>query len=298
MLREIGNKTNLIVLILTTMLVTSFTTIKASEAADSIHSQLESGQDSAVAYLDNMDEAHSVIAEAIKIDTDSPYDADMMIGRGTSLKLRKYNNGKLEVVLVNPFDINESEKLLDTMEAEIRANLNEDATDKETLNQIIKYIGKTYTYDMFARTDWGDNKNFVDAYNSDKKIICNQYSALTYLLCDRFGIDCKIVSGNDHRYNAIRLTGEDTYTAYDLTKTTFFLPAKVGYIDLLSTNYSLALEDNELSKAIGKALNERIDFHYSITAEEIVIAGIVIIVIGKVAKPKKHTKRSAKRNRK
>lgn len=269
-------------------MITSFTSIKAAEASDILHSQFENGQESAVAYLDNLDDAYDVIADLINIDTESPYDADMVVSRGTSLKLRKYDSGKMELILINPIKLDESEKLLDTMESEIKANLSENASEKETLNQIIRYIGKTYSYDFLARTDWGDNKNFVEAYNSDRKIICTQYSALTYLLCNRFGIDCKIISGNDHRYNAIRLTGEDNYTAYDLTKTTFHLPAKVSYVDLITFNYALRFEDSQLAKAVGTALNNRIDFHYSITIEEIVIIITLIAILVIVSKSKKH----------
>lgn len=276
------NKANLITLIFMTLLITTFTSIKATNAAEELHTQLENGESTASVYLDDLDEANGVISELVKIDTESPYDAEMIVSRGTSITIRKYNTGKLELEQINPISIAEANSLLDTMESEIRENLSETPTEKEELSQIIKYIGKTYKYDFLARTDAGTNKNFVDAYNSDRKIICTQYSALTYLLCNRFGIDCKIVSGNDHRFNAIRLNGEDTYTAYDLTKTTFFLPAKVGFVDQITGNYNLEFESSRLSKAIGKALNERIDYHFSLTAEDIVIATLLIAILGTV----------------
>ena len=292
-----NNKIKVTILIALTLMTTCFGTLMASNAAEEMHEQFANGQSSAIAYIDNMNQAHDVIAELISIDTESPYDAEMIISRGTSVKLTKYKSSKIKIELeqINPINISEADKLLDSMEKEIRANLSDNATDKETLRQIIRYISKTYSYDFLARTDSGDNNNFVDAYNSDRKIICTQYSALTYLLCNRFGIDCKIVSGNDHRYNAIRLDGEDTYTAYDLTKTTFYMPAKVGFVDLITGNYTLAFERNALSKAIGKALNSRISFHYSVTIEEVAIVGIIVLVVFLVGKKNHKRGYSAKR---
>jgi hypothetical protein len=136
--------------------------------------------------------------------------------------------------------------------------------------------------------------NFVDAYDSSRKIVCSQYASLTYLLCDRFDIDCKIISGNNHIYNAIRLDTEDTYSVYDLTKTSLFMPAKVGFIDMLSLNYTPALEKDELSKALNNGLNSRIVYHFNFTVEEVVIIALVIAIIV-CASYKPYKKRSAKR---
>ena len=180
----LSNKIKSAILITTTLLITTFNTLMATNAAEEMHEQLMNGQSSAIAYIDNMDDAHEVIAELISIDTESPYDAEMIVSKGTSVKLKKYNTGKLEIQQINPINTVEAEKLLDTMENEIRKNLSDTSSEKETLNEIIKYISKTYSYDFLARTDAGDNKNFVDAYSSDRKIICTQYAALTYLLCN------------------------------------------------------------------------------------------------------------------
>lgn len=228
-------------------------------------------------HIDSNENPYNVVEELVAIDTESPYDADMSVSLGTAVKIRKYDSGKVELIQVNPIDVAEADSLLDEMQMEIKSNLREGYNEKEALTQIVRYIRKNYSYDFNARTASGNNKNFVEAYKTNKKMICTQYSALTYLLCNRFGIDCKIVAGNDHRYNAIRLSGEDEYTAYDLSKTSFYLPAKVSYLDLISTNYSLKLEKNILSKAIGTSLNSRITFHYSLTIED--IFGIVLVLI-------------------
>lgn len=227
--------------------------------------------------IDSKEDPYNMVEELIAIDTESPYDADMSVSLGTAVKIRKYDSGKVELIQVNPIDVAEADRLLDEMQLEIKSNLKDDYNEKAALAQIIRYIRKNYSYDFSARTEKGNNKNFVDAFKTNKKIICTQYSALTYLLCNRFGIDCKIIAGNDHRYNAIRLSGEEEYTAYDLSKTTFFLPAKVSYLDLITTNYSLMLEKNSFSKAIGTALNRRISFHYSLTIEELL--GIVLVLL-------------------
>jgi hypothetical protein len=128
----------------------SFSTTNTSEIAQILHEQIVSGQDTSIAYVDNMDEVYEVIEDLIAIDDEStPYDADMAVNKGTALELLKYNkSGKFELVQINPINIVESEKLLDKMETEIKTSLNEDSTQKETLSQIIRYIAKTYKYDM------------------------------------------------------------------------------------------------------------------------------------------------------
>ncbi len=265
------------VLITGLALTTSFTTYAKDYAQDLYNQFVVNRQSTASIYPEGAD-SYKIIDQLLSHDDkNTPYDGAMIICQGTAFVVKQYSDGREDFGVINPFNIYEAEELLDKMEGEIRTELNENANQKETLAQIVKYIGKTYTYDFTARTSDGKNQNFVDAYNNgNKKIICNQYAALTYLLCDRFGIDCVILSGNDHRFNGIRLDGEDTYTAYDLTKTTFFMPAKVSFIDQITTNYSLELEDQKLSKAIGYAMNKGIDFHYSITIEEIIVAGVVI----------------------
>ena len=77
----IVNKANLIILILSTLLITSFSTIRAAEAADQLHEQFESGQDSAIAYLDNMIDAYEVINQLIQIHDSSPYAVDKILSR-------------------------------------------------------------------------------------------------------------------------------------------------------------------------------------------------------------------------
>ena len=297
------NKKIIATFLITGIILATSLTVYAKDYAQDLYNQLVvNRQATASIYAEDAD-SYKIIDQFLSIDDkNNPYDGAMIICQGTAFNVKKYSDGREDFGIINPFNIYEAEELLDKMESEIRSELDEDTDQKETLNQIIKYISHTYTYDFTARSSDGKNQNFVDAYNNgNRKIICNQYAALTYLLCDRFGIDCLILSGNDHRFNGIRLDGEDNYTAYDLTKTTFFMPAKVAYVDLITTNYSLELEKQKLSKAIGYAMNKGIDFHYSITIEEIIIFVVIIsltyIMFGK-ASMKKHVTNRNRNHRK
>lgn len=297
------NKKIIATFLITGIILATSLTVYAKDYAQDLYNQLVvNRQATASIYAEDAD-SYKIIDQLLSIDDkNNPYDGAMIICQGTAFNVKKYSDGREDFGIINPFNIYEAEELLDKMESEIRSELDEDTDQKETLNQIIKYISHTYTYDFTARSSDGKNQNFVDAYNNgNRKIICNQYAALTYLLCDRFGIDCLILSGNDHRFNGIRLDGEDNYTAYDLTKTTFFMPAKVAYVDLITTNYSLELEKQKLSKAIGYAMNKGIDFHYSITIEEIIIFVVIIsltyIMFGK-ASMKKHVTNRNRNHRK
>ena len=224
----------------------------------------------------------------ILIDKDTPYDAEMALHRAPSYEYTRttYKSGKvtLDIELNNPINIKEAEKLLDSAETEIKDNLSDDYTQKEALNGIIEYIKSNYTYGFSN----GENNNFIKAYDTDRKMMCAQYSALTYLLCDRFGIEAKIIAGNDHIYNAIKLDTDSKYRAYDLAKTTYkILPAKVSYTDVITGAYAISLEPDKHSKAVGTALNERIDYTYSFTYQDasaillIALIGTVIVLIVK-----------------
>lgn len=272
-----SRKISVIVTAILTYIAINTLTIAASNIQDAHDQLLKTGN--ATVYIDENTEATDFIADVVTIDEDTPYDADMIEVRGTGLHYKVYTDGKLEITTDNVLNIEETEKLLDTMTEEIDSTLSENATQKEILNAITKYIGKTYKYDNVAYADRDTEKNFVTAYHSDRKIICGQYAALTYLLCDRYGIDCKIVAGNQHAYNAIRLDGEDTYTAYDLTKTTYKLSPKVTYVDLITGHYTLGLDSNKLNTAIGNKLNGRITVTYTFPTLTVIAFAIVIAII-------------------
>ena len=252
--------------------------------AQDIHNQL-AYSNSATVYVDDI-ELDEVIARATAIDDkNNPYDADMLLYRAPHFTYTLYNTGKLELKLEGAFSIEESEKLLDKMEQEIRANLDTD-NQKEELKAIIKYITDTYEYDSETFNIRKDNKdvqyiNYVEAYNGNRRIACGQYAALTYLLCNRFGIDCKVVHGNNHLYNIIRLDGQNSYTAYDLTKVEHFLPAKVDFIDLITFGYTNigTSKLDKIENEINKITLDGINYHYSFTAESIIFAILVLGVI-------------------
>jgi len=272
---------------------------KVEAAQDAYQQLVVNEQDTATVYVDDDTKTTDIIEELILMDNETPYDAEMALYRAPSYSITRYKSGNLTITLNNAFNINEADKLLNDMEQDIKNNLPEQYSQKDALEEIIRYISHTYSYELAAREN-DSNDNFVKAYNTDKKIICAQYSALTYLLCNRFGIDAKIIAGNDHAYNAIRLDSENQYTAYDLTKTTYkFLPAKVSFTDLITGTYSLALESNEMANSNGQVLNNRIHFHYSFTYQDAVaivfVIGIITLLIAALKHRNKRTSKAIRR---
>lgn len=270
--------------------------------AQDIHGQLAYSNEATV-YVDSNTDSAEIISQAVAIDEEhTPYDAEMLIYRAPHFTYTKYNTGKLELRLEGAYDIKDAENLLDIMEVEIRSNRASDS-QKDTLNAIIRYINDTYEYDNETYEAKKTDKNilytnFVDAYYGDRKIVCGQYSTLTVLLCDRFDIDCKIIPGYKHLYNLIKLDGETSYTVYDLTKAEYHLPAKVDFVDLLTLNYFNLPSKNKVVSIVNKDIRDRYTYHYSFTAESIVVLSIIVIIIGIAIKrntykrPVKHSKRN------
>ncbi len=218
------------------------------------------------------------LKEIVLIDKETPYDADMVLLRGTSIKTSRLSDGSIRYELVNAIDIEESESLLDLMQNEIDQNLGANPSQQKILRQIQRLLIKTYSYDKDSVYADGEKENFVKAYYADRQIVCSQYSALVYLLCDRYGIDCKIFYGKRHVFNAIRFEGEQEYTLYDFTGIKSVLTPKVSYLQsAFSSKYHLD-QDSEYDMIVKKAINGRIKAHLSWTIVETLICLILIVL--------------------
>ncbi len=154
-------------------------------------------------------------------DPDYLYDGPMIEMRG-GIRLIT-SSTQIQADIINGYDIEDAENLTDSMISEISAHLSDNASDREKMAAICNYIADTYSYDydgMKLIEETCDNSyriNFVDAYYGNRKIICCDYAALTYLLANKLGINCQIMRGMGHAYNIVKFSDSDHYIGYDLS---------------------------------------------------------------------------------
>lgn len=282
-------KTNNSILLAITAVAIIFTSPYAAlasandDAARELYEQLvEQEQDTATTYLEDTEDRAEVIGKLVGIDDEeNMYDGPVTIYKAPSYKVSTYNTGKMEVSLNNNYSRDESEDTLNKMIAEIDETLPENASKEETLKAIIKYINRTYKYDTDSK-NIEDYQNYIQAYNGNRKILCDQYSIVTLFLCTKYGIDCKIIEGNNHLFNLIRTAENESYRAYDLSKTSYHLPAKVGYVDQLTGTYAVPYSADAYEKAVARVINIG-PYKLSFTIEEIIaiiaIAGIIALIV-------------------
>lgn len=150
-------------------------------------------------------------------DEDSLYDGILIDARGKE-HIHKQGN-KYTIEIENAYDIDEADALTDEMVEEVKRNLPENATDREKYYEIARYIKKTFKYDLKAYVDYDNNAtNFVEAYHGSRRILCNDFATVTYLIANKLGLDCKILLGKGHMYNGIKFDDDTEYTAIDFAE--------------------------------------------------------------------------------
>lgn len=265
------------------MFCISFIKTEATDNVDVAYEELSiSDHNETKIPLEDEESIYDPLKKIVLIDRETPYDAEMILLRGTSIRTRSFKSnksGKKYVVyeLINAIDIPEAEAFLDLMQQEIDKNLGSNPSQKQILKQIQKYLAKTYSYDYDSLYADGEKENFVVAYTQDRKIVCSQYAALVYLLCDRYGIDCKAYYGERHVFNAIRFKDEKDYTLYDFTgiKSRLITP-KVSHLQsVFQSMYHLDTND-EFDMVVYKAINDRIKAHFSWTIFDALVVLVII----------------------
>ncbi len=167
--------------------------------------------------------------DLVAIDKDDTlYDGRALDIRGTGSVVRKGNH--YTFTLKKAYDIAEADALTDKMVEEIKANLPENASDRKIYREIARYIRKTYSYDMDVLINDDNTTNFVEAYNTDRKIVCSGYASLLYLIGNKMGFDCVIYAGDGHTYNGIRFEGDKKYTVIDISTSACI----AGYVPLIA----------------------------------------------------------------
>lgn len=188
-----------------------------------IVAQLASGNSVTVNYS-GPDISCADVIEYAYLHADDPnylYDGPMIEMRGGIRLITSPT--QIQAVLINGYDIDDAETLTNSMVSEISEHLSGNASDREKMAAICSYVADTYSYDydgMKLIEETKDNSyrtNFVDAYYGNRKIICCDYAALTYLLANKLGINCQIMRGMGHAYNIVKFSDSDHYIGYDLS---------------------------------------------------------------------------------
>ncbi len=114
--------------------------------------------------------------------------------------------------------VEELEELTDRMLDEIHETYDdEDASQRVKFYDIVLYLTDTFDYDHQTAANDLQDQDQVSAYYGDRLITCRGFSYLLYLLCNKSGIDCRMILGASHIYNMVRFNDKDEYFGVDLS---------------------------------------------------------------------------------
>lgn len=245
-------------------LVTYKTDIKAGNYNyDSVYEQLVTKRQNTAEFTEEKDiSGYDVLLEVIARDSkDDPYDGATLYGRGTWVLRSKGSDRTLTAE--NSYNVNEADKVASEIADTIKVLAGDDATDRELFYEYLRYMDENFHFDKelgravdeMNRTGKAlKAKNFVEAYYGDKGLNCNGYTTLTYLVCDKLGIDCEIISGNNHTFNSVKFSDSDKYIAFDLTKQVKY--AGLTGLGVLFIKSNIEMISKEKYKELTKKMNE------------------------------------------
>ena len=225
----------------------------------------------------------------VEDDPENLFDGDMVLTRGYITTL--WREGVLTISLNNSYNIKEADALTDSMAQEIMESIKDTNNQRLTMAAICKYITSTYEYDAEAAAieksgNYGERVDFVKAYHGNKKILCTDYAALTYLLCNKMGIKCQLVFGKNHVYNTVKFNDTNRWIAYDLASGSKY--AQVTTYDYIM-NDLYHITDGSEAAASAKILNRGKTYRFASPldiAREIIdfaIIGCIPEIIGVTA---------------
>ncbi len=181
-------------------------------------------------------EFSNVIKDIQKLDKeDTLFDGIMLKIRGTWVLYKTKGEGepnKYTISINRAYNIDEADALTDRMLEEIKEGLPEDATDKDKFYAITKYVEKTYDYDKKEARGAQKYKNFVEAYDGERKINCQGFASVLYLLYKKMGLDTTLFLGKEHVYNGIRFD-DGKYMVVDLSCDGVPLGYAPGFLEIL-----------------------------------------------------------------
>ena len=221
-------------------------------------------------------------------EPDCLYDGAAMFCRGDVEFY--YGRNFIRAVIERGFEIEDAEELTDRMVKEISAGLKEGASDREKMAAICKYLTDIYDYDKEAlalieeKGDGSLREDFVSAYYGDRRIMCSEYSMVTYLVANKMGVKCDVSYCIKHVFNVVKFEDSDCWFAYDLTSDRENAEVDRATYDV-NSNYHLdeALAEGEDSE-IGREAAFRMRMNRGITYELAEIEAVRPSDVGPVAR--------------
>lgn len=199
-----------------------------------------------------------IARELLSIDSpDTLFDGDTLFKRGESRRLYLNSNGEYGFKIDNGYDVTEADELTTKWANEILEKTGKNASDREKIYAMCDLVNSIYSYDHESEKT-KDTDNFVAAYYGNRKIRCEQFSTVAYLIANKLGVDCKIKVSTNHAYNIVRLDNEEDYTILDLTSNRYGFVSGLTNAQNPGTYTIDADKFNELS-AIDKTVKETIN---------------------------------------
>ena len=155
---------------------------------------------------------------------DTLFDGEALALRGSVDFEFDSDSKEYKIAFPNGYDVAEADRLTTEWAGEIMKIAGEDSTDREKMYATCDYISSIYSY-AYEDYEAGIFNDFVSEYYDDKKILCGQFSTVTYLIANKLGIDCHIMESLKHAYNIVRFDNDQNYIILDLTA------SRYGFID-------------------------------------------------------------------
>ena len=147
-----------------------------------------------------------------------PYDTALYF---TNEELENISNSGVNLSVVNYSIVKDINKKIDKIVKNL--NIDKDASEQEKLNALLIYILKNFKYDnevySYLLIDEDIPKDLLYSFYSEgaltgaiekETMICGNYSAMTYVLGKRLGLNMYNLISNNHSWNAIKI-GDYTY---------------------------------------------------------------------------------------
>ncbi len=180
---------------------------------------------------------------------DTLYDGELIEVKGTwQLRRTGENTYVMEMLNDNKLTKETLDPFIDMLIAEVNQKYDlTNATKREKFYNIASYITDTFSYD-YDRVNAGEiAEDVITSYYGDRKLTCKGYALLTYLMCNKCGIDCEFMSGEEHVYNMVRFSEDEPYYGVDLTSIGYLNPG-IMLLDKDNLYHVDRIEDDAMRK--------------------------------------------------
>lgn len=150
----------------------------------------------------------------------------------------------------------------------------ETASDRRKLNAILAYMFKEFSYG-FKEATKEQKYGLLESITDSKTMTCTDYSEVIDELCERMGIECRIIVNEGHAWNYVRLDDSAEYIQIDGTM-------KYGPYVMFNDGYH-RFDYKPADEVVMASLMDNFIFWYqSFPIIMYLITGVFILSVGKV----------------